>query len=149
MSRTGHCGIKIILNRRAFEFLKSLICLKAEGLKRTQKQLLINPFPIAILTLHACMLSRFSHVWLFVTTLWTVACQASLFIGFSRQEYWSGLLCHLSEDLPNPGIEPKSLKSPALEIIHSKMRRHHHTQTDIVSEPSYLPSTSLRLIYLS
>ena len=36
------------------------------------------------------MLSHFSHVWLFAT-LWTVACQASLSMGYSRQEYWSGL----------------------------------------------------------
>ena len=34
--------------------------------------------------------------------------------GFSRQEYWSGLLCLPPWDLPNPGIEPKSLMSPAL-----------------------------------
>ena len=47
--------------------------------------------------------SHFSCVRLFVT-LWTIACQAPLFLGFSRQEYWSGLLCPPSEDLPNPGI---------------------------------------------
>ena len=35
-------------------------------------------------------------------------------MGFSRQEYWSGLPCPLPEDLPNPGIEPASLMSPAL-----------------------------------
>ena len=34
--------------------------------------------------------------------------------GFSGQEYWSGLPCPLSGDLPNPGIEPVSLMSPAL-----------------------------------
>ena len=37
-----------------------------------------------------CRLSRFSHVWFFVT-LWTVACQAPFSMGFSRQECWSGL----------------------------------------------------------
>ena len=41
-------------------------------------------------------------------TLWTVACQASLFMGFSRQEYWSGLPCPPLGDLPNPGIKPKA-----------------------------------------
>ena len=46
--------------------------------------------------------------------LWTVAHQASLSTGFSRQEYWSGLSCPPSGDLPHPGIEPMSLKSPAL-----------------------------------
>ena len=40
--------------------------------------------------------------------------QAPLSMGFSRQEYWSGFLCPPPGDLPNPGIEPVSLKSPAL-----------------------------------
>jgi len=46
---------------------------------------------------------------------WTAACQAPLSMGFSRQEYWSGLLCPPPEDLPNPGIEPASIVSLALE----------------------------------
>ena len=44
----------------------------------------------------------------------TVACQAPLSMGFSRQEYWSGLPCCPPGDLSNPGIEPTSLMSPAL-----------------------------------
>ena len=48
------------------------------------------------------------------STPWTVACQAPLSIGFSRQEYWSGLPCLPPGDLPSPGIEPASLTSPAL-----------------------------------
>ena len=59
------------------------------------------------------ILSRFSHVQL-DATLWTVARQAPLPIGFSRQEYWSGLLCPSPGDLPDPGIKPASLASPAL-----------------------------------
>ena len=59
------------------------------------------------------MLSCFSHVQLFVT-LWTVASEASLSMGFSRQESWSGLPCPPPEDLPDPVIEPASLMSPAL-----------------------------------
>ena len=39
---------------------------------------------------------------------------APLFVGFSRQEYWSGLPCPPPGDLPNPGIEPMSLRSPVL-----------------------------------
>ena len=46
--------------------------------------------------------------------LWIVARQAPLSMGLSRQEYWSGLPCPPSGDLPNPGIEPVSLMSPAL-----------------------------------
>ena len=47
-------------------------------------------------------------------TAWTVACLAPLSMGFSSQEYWSGLPCPPPGDLPNPGIELTSLKSPAL-----------------------------------
>ena len=54
-----------------------------------------------------------SHVRLFATP-WTVAPQAPLPMGFSRQEYWSGLLCPPPGDIPNPEIEPPSLLSPAL-----------------------------------
>ena len=59
------------------------------------------------------MLSCFSCVQLFVT-LSTVACQAPLSMGFSRQEYWSGLPFPPSGDLPDSGIEPATLKSPTL-----------------------------------
>ena len=47
-------------------------------------------------------------------TLWTIACQAPLSMGFSRQEYWSGLPYSPPGDLPDPGIKPSSLMSPAL-----------------------------------
>ena len=60
-----------------------------------------------------CMLSLFSHVQLFVTS-WTVARQAPLSMGFSRQEYWSGLPFPSPGDLPDPGVESLSLKSSAL-----------------------------------
>ena len=59
------------------------------------------------------VLSHFRHVQLFAT-LWTVAHQAPLAMGFSRQEYWSGLPCPPSGDLPDPGIEPASLMSSTL-----------------------------------
>ena len=47
-------------------------------------------------------------------TSWTVALQAPLSIGFSRQEYWSGLPFPTPGHLPDPGIEPSSLVSPVL-----------------------------------
>ena len=46
--------------------------------------------------------------------LWTVACSAPLSMRFPRQEYWSGLPFPSPGDLPDPGIEPTSLVSPAL-----------------------------------
>ena len=65
------------------------------------------------LGLLASVLSYFSHVRLFVT-LWTVALKAPLSMGFSRKEYWNGLPWPSPGDLPDPGIEPVSLKLPAL-----------------------------------
>ena len=60
-----------------------------------------------------CVLSRFSRIQLFVTP-WTVARQALLSMGFSRQEDWSGWPCPPPGDLPDPGIKPASPMSPAL-----------------------------------
>ena len=59
------------------------------------------------------MLSHFSCVWLFAN-LWTVARQALLSMGFSQQEYCSGLPCPPPGDRPDPRLEPTSLVSPAL-----------------------------------
>ena len=55
------------------------------------------------------MLSHFSCVRLFAA-LWTVAHQAPLSMGFSRQEYWSGLPCPPLGDLPDQGIEALTLQ---------------------------------------
>ena len=49
----------------------------------------------------------------FFSNLWTVACQ-TLSMGFSKQEYWSGLPHPPPAYLPDPGFEPVSLMSPAL-----------------------------------
>ena len=61
---------------------------------------------------HSCALSCFSCVQLFATP-WTVAHQAPLSMEPSRQAYWNGLPCPLPADLPDSGIEPVSLMSPA------------------------------------
>ena len=107
-------------------------------------------------TLHACMLSCFSHVQLFAI-LWTVACQASLSMAFSRQENWSGLSCPPPGDLPNLGVEPVSLKSPALagrfftiRVTWEALRfplEHHSLQLETVRRAKTMtevltPSTS-------
>ena len=55
-----------------------------------------------------------NHVQLFETP-WTIACQTPLSMEFPRQECWNGLPFPTPGDLPNPGIEPESLASPALE----------------------------------
>ena len=60
------------------------------------------------------MLNHFSCIQLFVTP-GTVARQSSLSMGFSKQEYWSGLACPPLGDLPDPGIEPPPPAAPALQ----------------------------------
>ena len=60
-----------------------------------------------------CVLTFVSPVQLFVTQ-WTIACQAPLSLGFSRQEYWSGLPSPSLGDLPDLGMEPRFLMSLAL-----------------------------------
>ena len=68
-----------------------------------------NHWPLWIVT-RACVL----RVAQSCPALWTAARQAPLIMGFSRQEYWSGLPCSPPGDLPNPEIEPESPVSPAL-----------------------------------
>ena len=67
-----------------------------------------------------CLLNHFDRVQLFAT-LWTIACQAPLSMGFSRQEYWSGLPCPPPGELPNSGIKPASPGSLALQVNSSPL----------------------------
>ena len=68
-----------------------------------------DPLPSSLLkeSLVCACVRCFSPVRLSVTP-WTVDLQAPLSMGFSRQEYWSGLPCPPPGDLPNPGIKPRS-----------------------------------------
>ena len=84
------------------------------------------------------MLSCFSPVWLFVTP-WTVAGQAPLSLGFSRQECWSGLPCPPPGDLPHPGIEPASFKAPALQEDSFTTKPPGKPLRHCQSNPSRLP----------
>ena len=65
--------------------------------------------------MHPYLQSHFSCVRLF-TTPWTIACQAPLSMGFSRQEYWSGLSCPSPGHLPDPGIAPTSLSFQCCQV---------------------------------
>ena len=83
--------------------------------------------------IHSAHAQSLSCVQLFVTPC-TVAHQASLPMGFSRQEYWSGLLWPLSGDLPNSGIEPISPSSPALagKLPLSYLISHNNLQSTVL-----------------
>ena len=75
-----------------------------------------------------------SCVQLFATP-WTVARQASLSPGFSRQEFWSGLPCPSLGDLPDPGIEPRfpKLQADSLPLSHLGRQREEHVKGTEVS----------------
>ena len=76
-----------------------------------------------------------SRVWLFATP-WTVAYQAPPSMGFSRQEYWSGVLLPSPGDLPDPGIEPRSpaLRADALPSEPlGKLPNHKSSETYVSS----------------
>ena len=68
-----------------------------------------------MLSLHLmCVCISLNHV-LFFATLWTVVGQAPLFMGFFKQNYWSGLPLLPPGDLPHPAIDSTSPVSPALQ----------------------------------
>ena len=60
------------------------------------------------------MMCLYSVIYESFVTPWTVTCQASLSLGFPRQGYWSGVPFPSPGDLPDPGIKPVSVVSPAL-----------------------------------
>ena len=75
-----------------------------------------------VVKLRLLLLSRFNGVRLFVT-LWTVASQTPLSMGFSRQKYWSGLPCPPPGDFLDPGIKPTSPMALAL-LVDSLLLNH-------------------------
>ena len=66
--------------------------------------------------MHSCMHAKSLQSCPTLCDPRTIAHQAPLFIGFSKQEYWSGLLCPPPEDLPNSRIKPMSLTYLALKL---------------------------------
>ena len=91
-----------------------------------------SPAPLLYTVCHAKSL----HCVRLRATPWTVTHQAPLSMGFSRQEYWSGLPCCPPEDLPDPGIEPTSLKFSALAGMFFTLAPHE-SQDCHWSSPAY------------
>ena len=77
---------------------------------------------------YLCICQSLSHVQLFAI-LWTIASQAPLSMKFSRQEYWSGLLCPSPRDLPNPGVEPRSPVLQADSLPYELPEKPQYTYT--------------------
>ena len=90
-----------------------------------------------------CVLSRFGHVQLFAIP-WTVARQAPLSMGFSRQEQWSGLSFLILGYLPDPGIKTASLMSPALADGFFTTKATGETYKAILFLASHLPTSPLQ-----
>ena len=91
--------------------LTSLISLQSKRLSRVFSVLQFKSFNSLATLKVKVKVKSLSRVWLFETP-WTVAHLALLSMGFSRQEYWSGLPFPSPGNLPNPGIKPRS---PALQ----------------------------------
>ena len=81
-----------------------------------------TPTPVPV-----CVLRHLSRVWLF-STLWTIARQTPLSMGFSRQEYWSGLPC------PPPGFFPTQGSNPGL--FHCRQILYHWATREVPPVPA-------------
>ena len=104
---------EVLLGRKFYTYLWGVCGSQHPSMESPSKYCRSKVYPCA------SMYSRFSRVQLFAT-LWTVACQAPLSMGFSRhegkmacKEYWSGLSCPPPGDLPNPTVKPRS---PILQV---------------------------------
>ena len=104
--------------------------------------------PVLNMQTWVCLLSHFSHVQLFVT-LWTVAYQAPKSMGFSRQEYWSGLPHPPPGDLPDPGMEPISQYVSCIRQAGSLPVAPPRKQRCIWDQFPHLPNSSFWYLYSS
>ena len=107
-------------------------------------------YPLNLFCVKSLFLFLFSHVQLF-TTPCNVACLAFLSMGFSRQEYWSGLPFPSPGDLLNPGIEPKSpaFQVDSLLLSHqgrSSRRYYSLLNTPTLQEVMWMAWTSMQSI---
>ena len=87
-------------------------------------------FPLMQSHVCVCVLSRSVMLWFFASP-WTVAHQALMSMGFSRQEYWSGLPCPPLGNLPNPRIEPVSCIGRWILYYSATWEAHAKSQMDV------------------
>ena len=113
----------------------------------------VGSHQLSILYVHVCALSHFSCVRLFATPR-AVTHQAPLSMGFSRQEYWSGLPCLPPGTLPDPVVKPVSLMSPALAgrffTSSTTWEPHFIHSSGCVSTPvfQFIPSFLPHLVFV-
>ena len=108
-------SLKLVFGGRSYigiDVVKDISTLKSQTNPRSYWSGWINTLWSTAYHLSSCT-CVLTQVQLFAI-LWTVARQVPLSMGFPRQEYWRGLPCSPPGDLPDPGMEPASLRSPAL-----------------------------------
>ena len=106
-------------------------------------KMLSNDLDGCLPSLHECVLS---HVQLSATP-WIIAHQAPLSTGFSRQEYWGGLLFPPPGHLPNPGMHSMSVVAPALKADSLPLSHHFPSRDDSLPLFSFTVTVSaMRLI---
>ena len=100
---------------------------------------------------YSCVLGHFSCVQLFATQ-WTVGHHAPLFMGFSRQEYWSSLPCPPPGDLLHPGIFPTCLYRCAIALskknVHTLILKYFLAKVFVLGAKLYLEDIPLLLCLL-
>ena len=87
-----------------------------------------------------------------LATPWTVACQAPLSMGFSRQEYWSGLPFPFPRNLPDPGVKPRSLALQAdslLTELRGKWKMNYIKGTNMLWRIDFLTGKCFYYFYNS
>ena len=112
---------------------------------------MLSRLVIAFLPRSKVEVKSFSRVQLFATP-WTVAHQAPPSMGFSRQEYWSGLPFLSPGDLPNPGIEPRSPVLQADALTSEPPESKHlliswlQPYSAVILEPPKIKSVTLSFV---
>ena len=119
--------------------IRKLLVLPSDYTQNLTTSHCFHCYPVQVTTIshmdtnvRACVLGCFIHVWLFPIPL-TATGQAPLSMGFSRQEYWSGLPCPSSGDFPDLGAESASPVFLALQVNSLPLNHGEDVDTDTLS----------------
>ena len=104
---------KLLQKRNSFKCIRKKCLFYSIYFRNQRRKRHSHFYFMKLVCIHAQSLS---HVWLFAT-LWTLANEATVSMGFSRQEYWNGLPFPPPRDIPDPGIKSESPASLALSGI--------------------------------
>ena len=106
-----------------------------DEIKRHVTRLLGSLYCLVEIWQYLRSVAQFSRLFV---VLWTMARQAPLSVGFPRQEYWNGVLFPTPRDLPDPGMVPFFLVSPALAAVFQSLSRVQLCDPMDCSMPGFL-----------